>query len=337
VRATGAALLLAVCLWVLTAAAAGEAPASTVRGDSYSLTLSAEGKGHSCTVTLTVINTDSAKALTAAVRDVALDGECMGVRDILTVPAGQTNSLTLRWRRPTLTALTAVEAAVRLTAEGGAGQDELIAVYPLGPENVKRTGHYDDAGGTVALDSEEATVILYRGAQTDDGYGLDVWLYNKTDDIARYRLEGVMADGRTADAALLSEVLPRCGAFARITLPVKGEPADIRMVLAGYLMKNGSSPVFRETLEYAPAAPVAVPTLVPAVTKPPVIGTVTIRKSGSVNVREGDSTDARKVGSAKAGHSYPCLAISENGWYLIRLDDGTEGYVTNTLTTLKKD
>ena len=41
--------------------------------------------------------------------------------------------------------------------------------------------------------------------------------------------------------------------------------------------------------------------------------------------------------AAKAGKTYPCYGISLAGWYLIRLEDGTEGYVTNTLTTLQRN
>ncbi len=61
---------------------------------------------------------------------------------------------------------------------------------------------------------------------------------------------------------------------------------------------------------------------------------VKIRDSGSVNVREKSSQDSARVGSADAGAMYPCLGVAENGWYKIRLADGTVGYVSNNLATL---
>ena len=132
------------------------------------------------------------------------------------------------------------------------------------------------------------------------------------------------------------QALPATGQFASLTLP-EPLPDVLLLTLTGYSSAQRDRPAFRTTYEYRLSAPVPVTTLAPVNTPPAQIGTVTIRRSGAVNVREKDTTDSKKIGSAKAGKTYPCYGISLAGWYLIRLEDGTEGYVTNTLTTLQRN
>ena len=59
--------------------------------------------------------------------------------------------------------------------------------------------------------------------------------------------------------------------------------------------------------------------------------TVTIRRSGDVNVRKNPAYSSDRVGLAKAGRTYALLETAENGWYKIRLTDGREGYVSPKL------
>ncbi len=335
----GLAVLFSLVLMLsLTPFCSAERPGTTAERARYTLSVTAEGYGLSCEVTLAFTNTGADGALTARFRDIALDGEGMSTPLTLTADPGRTETKTLRFRRSSLRTLTAVETAVEVTdAAGASAGSELLAVYPLGVSGIRRVSHYGDAESTVILDNQQATVLLYRGDLKDGVCTLDLWFFNKTDDVMRLRPEELKADGRSAETDCVAEALPGCGAFAQLAFRTDGEPVRLGMKLAGYLLGRGGEPVFREDAEYSPADPKPVATLVPDVTPSPVIGTVTIRKSGAVNVRADDNTGAKKIGSAKAGHSYPCLGISKNGWYLIRLEDGTEGYVTNTLTTLKKD
>ena len=65
-----------------------------------------------------------------------------------------------------------------------------------------------------------------------------------------------------------------------------------------------------------------------ALEKEPNTQTVTIRSSGSVNVRAEPNKDAKKVGIAQAGGNYPLVSSAENGWLEIRLEDGETGYIS---------
>ena len=61
---------------------------------------------------------------------------------------------------------------------------------------------------------------------------------------------------------------------------------------------------------------------------------VRIRESGAVNVRSAPSADSKRIGIAKAGGTYSYISTAQNGWYRIRLEDGTEGYVSNKVSAL---
>ena len=174
-----------------------------------------------------------------------------------------------------------------------------------------------------AAAAEEATIDVVDWEGLISNEGMDAYVENGQ----FYEL---------TDIGLTMQALPATGQFASLTLP-EPLPDVLLLTLTGYSSAQRDRPAFRTTYEYRLSAPVPVTTLAPVNTPPAQIGTVTIRRSGAVNVREKDTTDSKKIGSAKAGKTYPCYGISPAGWYLIRLEDGTEGYVTNTLTTLQRN
>ena len=59
--------------------------------------------------------------------------------------------------------------------------------------------------------------------------------------------------------------------------------------------------------------------------------TVTVRNEGDVNLRRRATSASDRVGTARAGHTYPLLEIAENGWYKILLSNGVEGYISPKL------
>lgn len=58
-----------------------------------------------------------------------------------------------------------------------------------------------------------------------------------------------------------------------------------------------------------------------------------IRSGKSVNVRAKADPESAKRGFAKGGRAYPLLAKAANGWLKIRLEDGTEGWVSPKLVS----
>ena len=60
-------------------------------------------------------------------------------------------------------------------------------------------------------------------------------------------------------------------------------------------------------------------------------GHVLITHNGTVNVRKASDKNSQKVGSAYSGSTYEYLEIASNGWYKIRLDDGTIGYISGKM------
>ena len=77
--------------------------------------------------------------------------------------------------------------------------------------------------------------------------------------------------------------------------------------------------------------PAAASTATPAPAASAANRTVTIRRDGDVNVRREPNAYSQKVGMAKAGRTYALVETAENGWYRIRLLDGTEGYISPKL------
>ena len=55
------------------------------------------------------------------------------------------------------------------------------------------------------------------------------------------------------------------------------------------------------------------------------------QKDGSVNVRKSPSSDSERIASAAPDSVFPLISISENGWYEIRLRDGTTGFISPNL------
>ena len=55
------------------------------------------------------------------------------------------------------------------------------------------------------------------------------------------------------------------------------------------------------------------------------------QKDGTVNVRKSPSPDSERIGSAAPDSIFPLISVSENGWYEIRLRDGTTGFISPNL------
>ena len=328
-----ASILLGSVLLALLLSASALADSRYETAD-YSAEMSLTGHGLTSTVTISLENRTAAP-VTLLLRDIAFNGECTGYSARFEVPAGQT-SRSVSFRRADLSPITVCDAGIAiLGADGNVLSEETLTVLPYGERGVKRPALTDFAGAVAAYDDEAAS-LLVLAPETKDARQRTLWFYNKSDRLMRLRIDGVLADGQLTDIGLTMQALPATGQFASLTLP-ESLPDVLLLTLTGYSSAQGDRPAFRTTYEYRLSAPVPVTTLAPVNTPPVQIGTVTIRRSGAVNVREKDTTDSKKIGSAKAGKTYPCYGISPAGWYLIRLEDGTEGYVTNTLTTLQRN
>lgn len=329
-RKTGS-LLGSILLALLICACAGAEERFESNDFAASLTLS--GRGLTSTVNLSFENRGS-KSVTVLIRDIALNSECTGYSAKCTVSPGQSGH-TASFRRDRISPVTVCDAGIAVLDGAGNVLHELtLTVFPYGESAARRPALADFPNAVVALDSEDASLLIMSSSDGSDGRRI-LWLYNKSGSLMRLQADRILADGKLTDLSLTMQALPRTGQYAELDLPVP-LPQTLSFSLSGYTTDHGDQAVFRQTYDYRPAAPVSVPTMVPVNTPTPQIGTVTIRKSGPVNVRDGDHTGAKKIGSAKAGKTYPCFGVSPAGWYLIRLEDGTEGYVTNTLTTFQR-
>ena len=66
-----------------------------------------------------------------------------------------------------------------------------------------------------------------------------------------------------------------------------------------------------------------------------VIRRFKIRDDENPNVRSAPYVaDDNKVGNARASQEYTILDVSENGWYLIRLDSGEKAWVSGRMGTV---
>jgi uncharacterized protein YgiM (DUF1202 family) len=127
---------------------------------------------------------------------------------------------------------------------------------------------------------------------------------------------------------------------------------EIRMVIT---VSGGGREIFRvsplrvenEPSPFAPVVqqPAVVPTAVAPVqqpTQPPtqVISTAPqVVANTNANVRAGDSTSYAVVGSLPQGQSAPILARSGtgSGWFLIRLPNGRQGWISPSTVTVQGD
>ena len=301
--------------------------------DRFSASLTLAGRGLTSIVTFSFENR-GANSVTVIIRDIALNGECTGYFKECKVTPGQSEH-TASFQRETLSPVTVCDAGIAVLDTAGNILNELtLTVFPYSESTACRPALTDFPDAVIALDSETASLLIMPASDGTDGRRI-LWLYNKSDSLMRLHADRILADGKLTDLSLTMQALPMTGQYAELDLPAP-LPQTLSLSLTGYLADQGDQPAFRDTYEYRLSNPVSVPTIVPVNTPTPQIGIVTIRKSGAVNVRDGDSTSAKKIGSAKAGMTYPCYGVSPAGWYLIRLEDGTEGYVTNTLTTFQR-
>ena len=329
-RKTG--ILLGVILLMLLTFCGANA-ADRFESDRFSASLTLTGRGLTTTVTLGFENREK-KPVTVMIRDIALNGECTGYTNEYEVSPGQSERA-VSFKRETLSPVTVCDTGIAVLDSNGKVLHELVlTIYPYSESTARRPALTDFPDAVVALDTDTASLLIMPATDGSDGRRI-LWLYNKADSLMRLQADRILADGKLTDLNLTMQALPHTGQYAELDLPVP-LPQTLRLSLSGYLASQGEKPVFSETYDYRLSDPVSVPTMVPVITPTPQIGTVTIRKSGAVNVRDGDSTSAKKIGSAKAGKTYPCYGVSPAGWYLIRLEDGTEGYVTNTLTTFQR-
>ena len=326
---------LALIMALLCAAACGsDAVLAREEGQDCAVTAALTVRGPQVTVALGFENRRADERLTFVIRDIALNGECAGYTAAYEAAPLQAVDVSAGFQRADFTPVTVCDVGVAvLDAAGKRIAEKTLTIYPFGEGSARRPVLADLPEGLVALDHEAASLVILPGDEKAPDSRI-LCLINKSDRLMRLRVAPVYADGRLTDLSVTLQALPGTRQYAALALPAEADRLDL--TLTGYTADGGDKPLCAEAYAYSRSRPQPAPTLVPSVTPRPQIGVVTIRKSGAVNVREGDSTDARKVGSAQAGRTYPCFGVSDAGWYLIRLEDGTEGYVTNTLTTFQR-
>ncbi len=333
-------VLLALCLLAPAAFAESSPTEASCAGEDYTLTAVLTSSGMRAALTFSFRNTGSGNA-TLLVRSIALDGECTDTSFLLEAAAGRTAEHRCVWQKEALGSLTAVEIWAENSRPGTEPEQQLLTIYPLGERKISRRMIPASEPLTAAYDDADAGVFFARlsspAALRENGLSFEWYLVNKSDAPLRFVMTP-LAGGREPRAA---DVLPHTVAYIPdLVKPDAFEnPAspETAFRIAGY--RPGSDlPLFQTEYVLDALTPRSVPTMRPTAAPGPVrIGTVTIRKSGDVNVREEGNTKAKKLGSAKAGASYPCYGVSTTGWYLIELEDGTRGYVTNSYSTLKRE
>ena len=337
-RKTVWAVLLSLFL-LAPAAYAEQGPAeASCAGDGYTLTASLTSSGMRAALTFDFGNQGADEAV-LTVHSVALDGECTDTAFRLTAAPGKTVSRRCVWQKETLGSLTAVEVWAEISRPGRGSEHRVLTIWPLGERKIARRMLPAGEKSIAAFDDENAGVFFARLSDAavlrESGLTFEWYLVNKGDSPLRFVMT---ADGQDP---VFCDVIPHTVAYVPDRLPPEmfedqGSP-EAFFQLAAYRPGSGE-PLFRAEYTLRPLTPQGVPTAKPTAGPGPVrIGTVTIRKSGAVNVREEGNTKAKKLGSAKAGASYPCYGVSASGWYLIELEDGTRGYVTNSYSTLVRD
>ncbi len=329
-------LILLICLAACLPALGESTPTSDqYKGRDYTLTAFAESSGMRVRVTVDFRNSGDKEA-SVTVRNIALDGECTGASFTLKAAPGASDSRTSLWQKGTLGSLTVVEVWAEVNISGRSTEAALLTILPLGEKKVSRRFLSGDEKTYAAFDDLNAGVRLCRltADSPENGISFEWYLINKADELIRFVITARGDAGNSLDTPAVYDLIPHTVCYAPALVP--GDTA-VTFRIAGYLPGN-DMPLFQTDYPLDVSSPRAVPTLKPTAAPGPYrIGTVTVRKSGDVNVREEGSTGARKVGSAKAGKSYPCFGVAETGWYLIELEDGTRGYITDKYTTLKRE
>ena len=337
-----ACLTILLALALLPAAVFAESTPTTAScaGEDYSLTAVLTSSGMRAALTFSFRNTGR-DSMTLLVHNVALDGECTNTAFQLEAAAGRTADHRCVWQKDALGSLTVVEIWAEIIRPGKDSEHVVLSCYPLGERKISRRMLPSSETVTAAYDDADAGVFFARlsGPSVVQGTGLtfEWYLINKGDEPLRFVLTA-LARGQEPAAA---DVLPHTVAYLPVRIPLDAleNPASPRLSfrVSGYL-PGSDLPLFQTEYELDPLSPRSVPTMRPtAAPGPQRIGTVTIRKSGDVNVREEGNTEAKKVGSAQAGASYPCYGVASTGWYLIELEDGTRGYVTDSYSTLRRE
>ncbi len=67
------------------------------------------------------------------------------------------------------------------------------------------------------------------------------------------------------------------------------------------------------------------------------IGVVTVTAKNTINLRAEPNAESKRVAESSNGRKYDCLEISPEGWYKIRLKNGTVAYVAPTLVEYESD
>ena len=109
----------------------------------------------------------------------------------------------------------------------------------------------------------------------------------------------------------------------RLTIAVQG--GQLVFAAIGPVRVENNPPPFAQRPNVQPT--LALPTLIPTPTA--FSGEPTVMAVRDANVRKGDSTSYEVVGSLLNGNSASVLGVSAlgSGWYLIRLPNGTQGWI----------
>jgi SH3-like domain-containing protein len=137
----------------------------------------------------------------------------------------------------------------------------------------------------------------------------------------------------TEETVLTEEVTQTVASTATIEPTLTGDPTQENAPAVDATTQSPPSPTVEATIEEAEA-----PTETPRATSEPqdeeVFGEVSAQQA--VNVRQGPGRDFPVVGVLQPGDRVPVLgADDDNSWYNIRLEDGTEGWISAQLLELE--
>ena len=317
-------------------------PSASYTGNGYILNASLTSGGLRVALSVSVKNTGAEK-VSVLIRNIALDGESTGASATLEAGKGKTAQQRFIWQKEALGATTLAQIWAEISIPGQETEQQLLTITPLGEARVKHLSISREENTVAAYDDENAGVFFARivppNASSGSGLQFEWYLVNKSDEPLRFVMTALAENEDSAPA--VCDLIPHTVAYLPDGVPF-GEIADsesprVGYRIAGYL-PGSDLPLFQTEYTLNVLSPKGIPTMQPTAAPGPVrIGTVTIRKSGDVNVREEGTTKAKKVGSAKAGASYPCYGTSDTGWYLIELENGVRGYVTNAYSTLVRN